>query len=200
MTKLLFDFFPILLFFIAFKWFDIYVATGVTIIASLIQVFGYRLKNHRFESMHLITLVIVVLLGGTTLLLHNDLFIKWKPTVVYWIFGLLFFATQFMGEKTLIQRLLDAKINLPSIVWKKLNLSWALFFTCMGVLNIYVLYHFSTNTWVNFKLFGTLGLTIVFVVIQGIYMSRYMEIKQTHLIKSPSEGTATVKRASSDDL
>src|SRR5579871_1227754 len=183
MMKLLFDFFPILLFFIAFKWFDIYTATAVTIVASLIQVFGYRLKHHRFEGMHVITLVIVVLLGGTTLLLHNELFIKWKPTAVYWIFTLLFLATQFIGKKTLIQRLLDSKLALPQRVWKKLNISWALFFALMGIANLYVLYHFSTNAWVNFKLFGTLILTLVFIVLQGIYMSRYMEIKEAHVVK-----------------
>jgi intracellular septation protein len=187
--KILFDFFPILLFFIAYKWWGIYVATAVTIAASLIQVFTYRIKAKHFDNMHLVTLVIVVLLGSTTLLLHNELFIKWKPTVVYWIFALLFVGSQFIGKNTLIQRLLSAKLNLPERVWRRLNASWAIFFVLMGAANVYVLYHFSTDAWVNFKLFGTLGLTLLFVVVQGIYMSRHIQITEAHktTVKPPGD-------------
>jgi intracellular septation protein len=182
MIKILFDFFPILLFFVAYQWWGIYVATAVTIVASLIQVFAYRIKAKRFENMHLVTLAIVVLLGSTTLLLHNELFIKWKPTVVYWIFALLFLGSHFIGKNTLIHRLLSTKLSLPQSVWQKLNASWAIFFILMGALNVYVLYHFSTDTWVNFKLFGTLGLTLLFVVLQGIYISRHIKIEAPHKI------------------
>jgi len=172
--KLLFDFFPILLFFISFKLFGIYIATGVAMAASLLQVGAYWLKHRKFEYLHIITLVTVVLLGGTTLLLHNELFIKWKPTAIYWLFAAAFLGSQFIGKKSLIQRMLDAQITLPNQVWQRLNLTWVLFFAAMGGLNIYVLYHFSTDAWVNFKLFGTLGLTLVFLVGQGIYMSRHL--------------------------
>lgn len=175
--KLLFDFFPILLFFLAFKVFGIYTATAVTMAASLLQVSVYWLKNRRFESLHLITLAIVILLGGSTLWLHNDLFIKWKPTVIYWIFALFFLGSQFIGKKPLVQRLLGAQLSLPHLVWRRLNFSWIIFFSLMGMLNVYVLYHFSTNAWVNFKLFGSLGLTLAFLVVQAIYMSRFMEQK-----------------------
>ncbi len=177
--KLLFDFFPILLFFIAFKFFGIYTATAVTMAASILQVSIYWYKHRRFESLHLITLVIVILLGGTTLLLHNDLFIKWKPTVIYWVFALCFLASQFIGKAPLVQRLLSAQLSLPDSAWQRLNLSWVVFFSLMGSINIYVLYHFSTNAWVNFKLFGTLGLTLIFLIAQAIYMSRFMESKST---------------------
>ena len=173
--KLLFDFFPIILFFIAFKLFNIYVATAVAMIASLAQVIGYRLKQQRFEFIHLITLVIILLLGGATILAHNPMFIKWKPTVVYWLLAVIFFISQFIGEKTLLQRMLANKIVLTAATWKRLNLIWITFFTAMGGINLYVAYHYPTNTWVNFKLFGILGLTIVFVLLQSIYLARHME-------------------------
>ena len=162
--KLFFDFFPIFLFFIAFKLAGIYIATVVTMLASLVQVGVYWLKYRKFEILHLITLVIVLLLGSTTLLLHNELFIKWKPTAIYWIFALTFFISQLIGKKPLIQRLLDNQLTLPQFAWQRLNLSWVMFFLCMGILNIYVVYHFSTNTWVNFKLFGTFGISIAFLI------------------------------------
>ncbi|HVV68361.1 MAG TPA: septation protein A [Gammaproteobacteria bacterium] len=196
--KLLFDFFPIFLFFIAFKFFGIYIATATTMLASLLQVGIYWLKHRRFESLHIITLVTVVLLGGSTLLLHNDLFIKWKPTAIYWVFALAFLSSQFIGKKPLIQRLLDSKLSLPRNVWQRLNVSWILFFVLMGIANIYVLYHFSTNAWVNFKLFGTLGLTLVFMVIQAIYMTKYMDTKNNTPQKLPKPNT--IKNPNSHDF
>lgn len=175
LMKLLFDFFPILLFFIAFKFFGIYTATAVTMGASLLQVGVYWWIHRRFESLHIITLVMVVLLGSSTLLFHNDLFIKWKPTAIYWVFALVFLASHYIGKKTVIQRLLDGKLSLPPTAWQRLNSSWILFFFVMGSLNVYVLYHFSTEAWVNFKLFGTLGMTLAFLVAQAIYMAKYMQ-------------------------
>lgn len=177
--KILFDFFPILLFFIAFKFYHIYVATAVLMVATVIQVSIYWLKYRKFENMHLITLVLVVLLGGATLWMHDAMFIKVKPTVIYWIFALLFLATQYIGKKPLIQRLMDSKVELPIKIWQRLNHSWAIFFGLMGAVNLYVVYHFSTNTWVNFKLFGTLGLTLVFVVLQALYMAKHMVTQKT---------------------
>lgn len=177
--KMFFDFFPIVLFFIAYKFFGIYAATAVAMAASLIQVIVYRLKHRRFEFMHIITLIIIMALGGATILFHNEMFIKWKPTTVYWVFGLIFLATQFIGEKTLIQRLLADKISLPDFVWKRLNIGWMVFFIAMGIANLYVAYNFSTNAWVNFKLFGALGLTAVFAVAQSFYIARYMDRDKT---------------------
>ena len=173
--KLLFDFFPILLFFIAFKIYGIYAATGVAMAASFLQVSIYYIKHRKFESMHLVTLGIVIFLGGATLLLHDVMFIKWKPTVIYWAFGIGFLGSQFIGKKTLIQRLMDSKIAVPQFVWTRLNVIWTAFFLTLGVVNLYVVYHFSTNAWVNFKLFGTLGLTLLFVVLQAVYIARYMD-------------------------
>lgn len=173
--KLLFDFFPVFIFFIAYKIYGFYIATAAFIVASVAQVSIYWLKHRRFETMHIIMLAFVVLLGGATLLLHDEMFLKWKPTVVYWIFTVVFLGTQFIGKKTLIQRMMESKISLPRRIWVHLNISWALFFALMGVANLYVVYNFSTDAWVNFKLFGTLGLTFLFVLLQAFYMSKYID-------------------------
>lgn len=179
--KIFADFFPILLFFIAYKSYDIYVATGVAIVATLAQVLFFWLKYRRIESMHLVTLALIVIFGGATLLLKDELFIKWKLTVINWLFGGAFLASQFVGQRTLIERLIKNNLTLPHGVWKKLNLSWALFFILVGCVNLIVMYSFDTETWVNFKLFGTLGLTLAFVLLQAFYLSRHLpesEIKE----------------------
>jgi len=172
--KMLFDFFPIILFFIAYKFAGIYVATATAMIACVLQVSYYWFKHHRFEPLHLISLAIILILGTITLILHNAMFIKWKPTAIYWVFAVVFLATQFFGPKTLLQTMLDTKVSLPNFVWKRSNLSWALFFAAMGIANLYVVYNFSTNTWVNFKLFS-LGLSVVFSIAQSIYMAKYVK-------------------------
>lgn len=174
--KLLFDFFPILLFFIIYKFLGIFYATAAAMIASAAQVAGYWLVKRRFEMMHLITLLLVVILGSATLLLHDAMFIKWKPTAIYWCFAIICLIMQFVGHKNLVERLFQSKINLPKIVWTRLNYGWIVFFSLMGVINLYVVYHFSTNAWVNFKLFGTLILTLLFGVVQTIYMSKHMQV------------------------
>lgn len=178
--KLLFDFFPIVLFFAAFKFFGIYVATGVAIAASTLQVAGVWFKNRKFEFMHLLTMGIIVVLGGATLLLHNEMFIKWKPTVINWVLAVVFFGSQFIGKKPLIHRMMENNIELPEFVWRRLNLSWVSFFALMGAANLYVVYHYDTDTWVNFKLFGILGLTVVFVILQAIYLTRHVSDDKPH--------------------
>ncbi len=174
--KLLFDFFPIILFFAAYKLGDIYLATLTAIIASFIQVIWSRYSQGKFEKIPLITLATLLVMGGSTLFFRNELFIKWKPTVLYWVLAMVFFLSQFIGQKPLFQRMIEHQIELPKKIWCHLNLSWALFFSMMGAINLYVIYHFNTDTWVNFKLFGTLGLTLLFVVIQGLYMAKYHKI------------------------
>lgn len=170
--KLLFDFLPILLFFIAFKFYGIFVATAVAMIACVLQIVIYWIKYRRFEPLYIITLIIVLALGSATLILHNSMIIKWKPTLVYWVLALLLFFTQFFGEKPLIQRLLSDKIELSKIVWTKLNVSWIIFFILMGAANLFVAYYFSTNTWVNFKVFGGFGLMLLMGIIQAIYIAK----------------------------
>jgi intracellular septation protein len=184
--KLLFDFFPILAFFIAYKAYDIYAATVVAIAAVVLQV-GYTIfQGKKPEVMHIVTLVLITTLGGATLLLHDEMFIKWKPTAVYWALALILIISNFVGKKPAVQRLLEANITLPQKAWKNLNLAWFGFFGSMGFLNLYVVYNFDTDTWVNFKLFGTLALTIIFVIAQGFYLAPYMQDTN-----SPKEGNGS---------
>lgn len=174
--KLLFDFLPIILFFITYKFFGIFAATGVAIAASAFQLSWDWYKNHRFEFTYVITFILIAILGGATLFLHNDIFIKWKPTAIYWVLAAVFFGSRLIGKKTVIQRLLGSKLVLPESIWKRLNTSWIIFFFTVGLVNLFVIYHFSTNTWVYFKLFGVLGITLLFGFLQSLYIAKYVNI------------------------
>lgn len=178
--KLLFDFFPILLFFICYKFLGIYTATAAAMAASLIQVLLYRIKHQRYEKLHLISLGLILVLGGATLFFHNPWFIKWKPTGIYWLSSLAFLGSNFIGKKTLIQAMMDKNIHLPKRIWVRLNTAWAFYFAAMGALNIYVAYYFDTDFWVNFKLFGGAGFMMIFVFLQAMYLTR-------HAIEHPAE-------------
>lgn len=173
--KLLLDFFPIILFFAAFKLWDIYVATAVAIVATIAQIAFLRLRVGKVEPMQWLSLGIIVVFGGATILAHDETFIKWKPTVLYWLMG----ATLAVGllgfRKNLLKSLMGAQLDLPDVAWRAMNWSWIGFFAVMGVLNLWVAYRFDTDTWVNFKLFGGLGLMAVFVVGQALYLGRYMK-------------------------
>jgi len=173
--KLLFDFFPIILFFIVFKTHGIFAATAVAILATFVQVGFYWLKHRRFEKMHLITLVLISVFGGATLLLEDEIFIKWKPTVLNWLFAVVFIGSQYIGKKTIAERMMGQAIKLPNSIWTRLNWSWALFFVALGFANIFVLYNYDTETWVNFKLFGMMGLTVLFVVAQSLVIARFIK-------------------------
>lgn len=174
--KILIDVFPVLLFFIAFKFFGIFVATGVAIAGSVGQVGFYWMRHRSLEKMHIITLVLIVVLGGATLLLHNELFIKWKPTAINWAFALVFLSSHFVAKrKPLIKTMMEKDVSLPELVWRRLNLSWVTFFTVMGFANLFVVYQFDTATWVYFKFFGIIGLTMLFVIIQAIYLTRHIK-------------------------
>lgn len=172
--KLLYDFFPIVLFFVAYKAYDIYVATAVAIAAAFLQNGLFWWKHRRFERMHVVSLGLIALLGGLTLLLRDNTFIMWKPTVINWLFAAVFAGSHLIGKKTLVQRMLGGQIELPGPVWTRLNLSWVAFFLVSGAANLYVAYHFSEAAWVNFKLFGLLGLTLLFLVLQAVYLARYL--------------------------
>lgn len=173
--KFITDFFPIILFFIAYKMYDIYVATAVAIVAALVQVAYAWHKHRRVENMQWITLGLIVVFGGLTLILQDETFIKWKPTVVNWLFAAAFLGSQYIGNKNFIERMMGGNVDLPKAVWVRLNLSWVAFFIFSGAANLYVAQNFDTDTWVNFKLFGMLGLTFVFIIAQGIYMTRFMK-------------------------
>lgn len=172
--KLLVDFFPILLFFIAFKLYGIYVATGVAIAASFAQLLYFWRKQGHIEPMQWTSLVIIVVFGGATLLFHNETFIKWKPTVLYWVMSLALVGGWYLMKRNGIRMLMEAQVALPEPIWLKLLWAWVVFFGLMGLLNIWVAYSFDTDIWVNFKLFGGLGLMLVFVLLQAVYMGRYV--------------------------
>ena len=172
--KLLVDFFPILLFFIAFKLYGIYVATGVAIAASFAQLLYFWRKQGHIEPMQWTSLVIIVIFGGATLLFHNETFIKWKPTVLYWVMSVALVGGWYLMKRNGIRMLMEAQVALPEPIWLKLLWAWVVFFGLMGLLNIWVAYSFDTDIWVNFKLFGGLGLMLVFVLLQAVYMGRYV--------------------------
>lgn len=176
--KFLFDFFPILLFFVAYQLHGIYAATATVIVATFVQIGLIWLYQRRVEKMYLITLGIVVVFGGLTLALHNPLFIKWKPTVAYWLFAIVFFFSAFIGEKNLVRRMLEHAISVPGTIWHRVNMAWVVFFIAMGILNIYVAYGFNEHTWVNFSMFGFMGLTLAFMLAQGFYLGRYVEAEE----------------------
>ena len=176
--KFLFDFFPILLFFICYKFFGIYYATAVAMLAALIQVIAHRIKHQRYEKLHLISLGLILILGGATLFFHNPWFIKWKPTGIYWLSALVFLGSHFFSQKTVIQRMMEANVSLPIQIWRRLNLAWSIFFIFMGAINLYVAYYFDTDTWVNFKLFGGAGLMLLFVLVQAIYLTKHNQTQE----------------------
>jgi len=173
--KLLLDFFPIILFFVAFKAAGIYVATTVAIVATLAQIAYLRLRNGRVEPMQWVSLGVIVVFGGATLISHNEAFIKWKPTVLYWLMGGALLVGQVFFKRNLLKSLMKAQMTLPDAAWRAMNWSWIGFFALMGCINLWVAANFDTDTWVNFKLFGGLGLMAVFVLLQAVYLSRYMK-------------------------
>jgi intracellular septation protein len=182
--KFLFDFFPVILFFVAFKLADIYVATGVAIAATFVQVTWLKLRRQRVEPMLWASLGIIVLFGGATLLLQDETFIKWKPTVLYWLFGAVL-AGALAFRRNLIRVMLSEQVQLPEPVWARLNWSWIGFFVFMGALNLYVAYNYSTDHWVNFKLFGGMGLMLLFVLAQAMVLARFIEEKDERRGENP---------------
>ena len=173
--KLLFDLFPIILFFAAFKLFGIYAATAAAIAATVLQIVWSKWRHGKVDTMLWVSFAIISVLGGATLLLHDENFIKWKPTVLYWVFAATLLFSRLLFGKNLMHALLHEKLALPHRVWDHLNLGWSLFFAALGVANLYVAFNYPTETWVNFKLFGTTGLMLVFVLLQATLLSKYVE-------------------------
>lgn len=173
--KLLIDFFPIILFFAAFKAWGIYAATAVAIVATIVQIAYLRFKTGKVETMQWVSLGVIVVFGGATLLAHDENFIKWKPTVLYWLMGGALLVGLVLFKKNFIKSLMGAQMQLPDHVWNTLNWAWAGFFAAMGVLNLWVAFNFDTDTWVNFKMFGGIGLMLAFVVGQALYLGRYLK-------------------------
>jgi intracellular septation protein len=171
--QLLFDLLPVVLFFVAYKLAGIYVATAVLIVGVLAQTLISWIRHRKVSPMLLTSAVLVLVFGGLTLLVHDAVFIKWKPTIVNWLFAAAFLGSQFMKGPTIVQRLMGEQMKLDSpALWTRLNLMWVVFFVVVGALNLYVAFNFSESTWVNFKLFGLMGLTLVFALAQGLWLAR----------------------------
>lgn len=175
--KFLFDLFPVIVFFVAFKFWGIYPATAVAIAATGGQVAWSWWKHRKVDRMLWVSLVLILVFGGLTLWLQDETFIKWKPTVLYWTFAAILGGSQLLLRKNPLRHLMGPQITLPEPVWARINLSWAGFFCAMGAANLFVAFHFPTDIWVNFKLFGGLGLTLLFALLQGLVLSRYFEEK-----------------------
>lgn len=213
--KLFFDLFPVILFFVTFKlmghnpeqaadWASqlfgetspdqapILIATLVVIVATMLQIAWVLWRHGKVEKMLWISLALVVVFGSMTLILHDETFIKWKPTLLYWVMAASMVAAM-LFRKNAIRLMMQDKLDLPEPVWFRLNCSWITFFILMGALNLYVAFTFSTEAWVNFKLFGSMGLMFVFAFAQGLYLSRFMEIPET------GEGTRTPEKATSPE-
>jgi len=196
--KMLFDLFPVILFFAVFKLagsnpdaaqaFSAYIgyqadpqhlpvlfATATAIIATMVQIIWVRLRHGKVDTMLWVSFAIIVVFGGATLLLHDEAFIKVKPTALYWLFALVLLFSKILFKKNLIRSLMEEKMKLPDPVWGQLNLSWSGFFIFLGILNLYVAWNFSTDTWVNFKLFGATGIMFIFIILQTIMISKYIE-------------------------
>lgn len=214
--KLLIDFFPILLFFVAYKLAGIYVATGVAIAAAALQVGWLWLRQRRVETLHLVTLALLTIFGGLTLAFHDPIFVMWKPTLVNWLFAGAFLGSRLFGERLLIERMMGHAVALPPAIWSRLNLLWGGFFLFLGLANLFVVYLVTgfyaaqqtllaasgataldlsqcaetftgdllarctdaqarEEAWVNFKLFGMMGLTIVFVIAQSFYLAPHIK-------------------------
>ena len=172
--KLLFDLFPVILFFVAFKIFNVYVATGTAIVATIAQIGWVKWRHGKVDTMLWVSFAIIAVFGGATLLLHDETFIKFKPTILYWVFAIILLGSNLLLKKNLMRTLLKEKMTLPTKVWNHVNLSWSLFFVLLGVVNLYVAFNFSTDAWVNFKLFGATGMMLVFVLLQAMALSKYM--------------------------
>jgi intracellular septation protein len=173
--KLFIDLFPVILFFLAFKLKGIFIATMVAMAASVAQIGFMYFKHRKVEPLMWLSLAIITVFGGATLLLHDETFIKWKPTVLYWLFGLALMAGQLFFGKNAMKGVMGKQITIPEKAWKKLNLSWGGFFMLLGGINLYVAYSFSTNTWVNFKLFGIMGLILSFSIAQGVMITAWQK-------------------------
>lgn len=183
--KFLFDLFPVILFFAAFKFFGIYTATAVAMIATIAQIIYVKLRHGVVDKMLLASGIIITVFGGATLFLHDAKFIQWKPTILYWLFAASLIAAQLFFNKNPMRSMMEKQISLPDVIWSKLNIAWAALFVSLGFLNLYVAFNYSQDTWVNFKLFGMTGIMFVFIILQTIVLSKYLPKEES---KTDSNG------------
>lgn len=169
--QILIDFLPIIVFFATYKFAGMYAATGAIMVAMALQIGFQWLRDRTVNKMLLTSGLLVAVFGGITLLLRNPIFIQWKPTVVNWLFAAAFLGSRYIGTKTLTERMMGQAVELEPVMWRQLNLMWVGNFSFLGAANLYVVYNFDEATWVNFKLFGMLGLTLVMVLIQVLWIA-----------------------------
>lgn len=207
MKKFLFDLFPVLMFFITLKIAEktasagviladifttlglaiavkpnlipIMLATMAVIVASIIQIVWVKVRHGKVDKALILSAGLVVVLGSMTLYFQNDAFIKWKPTILYWAFALVLVSADFFWKKNFIKVMMEKSMHLPETVWKTLNFSWAVFFVCLGLLNLYVAFNYSIDTWASFKLFGTTGIMFVFIIAQTLMLSKYLPSEES---------------------
>ncbi|AMP14514.1 septation protein A [Collimonas pratensis] len=202
--KFLFDLFPVILFFGIFKWSEgspeaaqalvsnylsgfvsggvvtaaqapVLLATAVAIVATVAQIGYLLLRRKKVDAMLWVSLLIITVFGGATIYFHNETFIKWKPTVLYWAFAAALVVSQLLLKKNLVRTMMEKQLALPEPIWARVGLAWVAFFAFMGCLNLYIAFNYPTATWVNFKLFGGMGLMFVFVIGQSILLSKYIK-------------------------
>ena len=177
--KFLFDLFPVILFFAAFKLGNIFLATGVAIAATVLQIAWVWFKHRKVDTMLWVSLAIITVLGGLTLVLHDQKFIMWKPTVLYWSVAVALAGGSLFFDKNFIRTMLQEKLDLPEPVWKRLNWAWVGFFVFLGFANLAIAFafNFSMDTWVSFKVFGTMGLMFVFILVQMLMLAKYIDVE-----------------------
>jgi len=187
-VKQFIDFIPLILFFIVYKLDPravevlgqsytlggIFSATAVLIISSVIVYGALFVIQRRLEKSQWLTLIACLVFGGMTIAFHSETFLKWKAPVVNWLFAAGFAASHFIGDKPLIERIMGHAISLPRALWTRLNIAWVLFFLFSGAANLFVAFTFH-EIWVDFKVFGSLGMTLVFMIGQGIFIARHMQ-------------------------
>ncbi len=195
--KFLFDLLPVILFFVAFKAYDIFIATAVAIAAAIVQICWLWVRYRQVEKIMWLNLVIIIIFGGATLISQDETFIKWKPTVLYWFIATVLLVSNQIFRKNLIQAMLEKQITVPVIIWNKLNLSWIGFFLSMGCINLYVAFNFPVDTWVTFKLFGATGLMLAFIVAQVMMLGKYLKDDAQVLVVSQQDDSSD-KRTSKD--
>jgi intracellular septation protein len=185
--KFLFDFFPVLIFYIAYtiskrlvgEVQGMIIATALLIVATCAQVAITWWRKHKVEKMHLVVLALAIVFGGATIYFREPTYLIWKVTLANWLFAIAFLTSHFIGDTPIIKRMMQHAIELPEIIWTRLSYMWILFFAAIGAVNLLVASHVSFDTWVQFKLFGMLGLTFLFVVLQSIYLARH--VKEKHV-------------------
>ncbi len=172
--KFLFDLFPVILFFIGFKLYDIFIATAIAIGATIALIIYAKIRHGVVEKMLLVNGAIISVLGGVTLLLHDKTYIMWKPTVLYWLLAAVLLIANVFFKKNFIQQMMGKMLNAPKAIWDKLNIAWVLFLVILGFVNLYVAFNYSESTWVNFKLFGVTGIMFIFIIAQTLLLKQYL--------------------------